>query len=57
MAKSDSTPHRVALYARVSTKNNGQDPSTHLLAVCELCVNFYWLLQTGVTSVAQNTLC
>ena len=32
MAKRNSTP-RVALYARVSTKNNGQDPETQLLAL------------------------
>jgi DNA invertase Pin-like site-specific DNA recombinase len=28
-------PQRVALYARVSTKNNGQDPETQLLALRE----------------------
>ncbi len=34
MANRNSTP-RVALYARVSTKNNGQDPETQLLALRE----------------------
>ena len=34
MATSNSTP-RVAIYARVSTKNNGQDPETQLLALRE----------------------
>ena len=28
-------PQRVALYARVSTKNNGQDPETQLIALRE----------------------
>jgi len=32
MATHNSTP-RLALYARVSTKNNGQDPETQLLAL------------------------
>ncbi len=32
MANRNSTP-RVALYARVSTKNNGQDPETQLMAL------------------------
>jgi DNA invertase Pin-like site-specific DNA recombinase len=36
MANRNSTP-RVALYARVSTKDNGQDPETQLLALRE-CV-------------------
>ena len=31
MARQDSTPHRVALYRRVSTKNNGQNPLTQLM--------------------------
>ena len=31
MARQDSTPHRVALYARISTKNNGQNPLTQLM--------------------------
>jgi len=31
MSNHNSTPPRVALYARVSTKNNGQDPLTQLL--------------------------
>lgn len=38
MASPNSTPKsfsRVALYARVSTKNNGQDPETQLLALRE----------------------
>ncbi len=35
MANRNSTPARVALYARVSTKNNGQDPETQLLALRE----------------------
>ena len=38
MANPNSTPKsrsRVALYARVSTKNNGQDPETQLLALRE----------------------
>jgi DNA invertase Pin-like site-specific DNA recombinase len=30
---------RVALYARVSTKNNGQDPETQLLALREYVIN------------------
>ena len=34
MTDRDSTP-RVALYARVSTKNNNQDPETQLLALRE----------------------
>jgi len=34
MANRNSTP-RVALYARVSTKNNGQDPETQLIALRE----------------------
>ena len=34
MANPNSTP-RVALYARVSTKNNGQDPETQLMALRE----------------------
>jgi DNA invertase Pin-like site-specific DNA recombinase len=34
MANRNSTP-RVALYARVSTKGNGQDPETQLLALRE----------------------
>jgi len=34
MANPNSTP-RVALYARVSTKNNGQDPETQLIALRE----------------------
>ncbi len=34
MANRNSTP-RVALYARVSTKNHGQDPETQLLALRE----------------------
>ena len=34
MASSNNTP-RVALYARVSTKNNGQDPETQLMALRE----------------------
>ncbi len=34
MATSNHTP-RVALYARVSTKNNGQDPETQLIALRE----------------------
>jgi DNA invertase Pin-like site-specific DNA recombinase len=33
--RSASTTKRVALYARVSTKNNGQDPETQLLALRE----------------------
>ena len=28
---------KVALYARVSTKNNGQDPETQLIALREYC--------------------
>ena len=35
MANPNSTPARVATYARVSTKNNGQDPETQLLALRE----------------------
>ena len=35
MATHDSTPARVAIYARVSTKNSGQDPETQLLALRE----------------------
>jgi len=35
MASRNSTPTTVALYARVSTKNNGQDPETQLLALRE----------------------
>ena len=35
MANRNSTPARVAIYARVSTKNNGQDPETQLLALRE----------------------
>ena len=35
MASNDSTKPRVALYARVSTKNNGQDPETQLVALRE----------------------
>jgi len=38
MANRNSTP-RVALYARVSTKNNGQDPETQLLALREYAEN------------------
>ena len=34
MAKHNSTP-RLALYSRVSTKNNGQDPETQLVALRE----------------------
>jgi len=34
MTNRNSTP-RVALYARVSTKNNGQDPETQLMALRE----------------------
>ena len=34
MATNNSTP-RVAIYARVSTKNNGQDPETQLLPLRE----------------------
>jgi len=34
MSTNDSTP-RVAIYARVSTKNNGQDPETQLMALRE----------------------
>ncbi len=33
MANRNSTPARVAIYARVSTKNNGQDPETQLMAL------------------------
>ncbi len=33
MAIRNSTPARVAIYARVSTKNNGQDPETQLMAL------------------------
>ncbi len=33
MANRNSTPARVAIYARVSTKNNGQDPDTQLMAL------------------------
>ncbi len=33
MATPNHTPARVAIYARVSTKNNGQDPETQLLAL------------------------
>ena len=35
MADQSSSGKRVALYARVSTKNNGQDPETQLLALRE----------------------
>ncbi len=35
MANRNSTPARVAIYACVSTKNNGQDPETQLLALRE----------------------
>jgi len=35
MANRNSTPARVAIYARVSTKNNGQDPETQLMALRE----------------------
>ncbi len=34
MTNPNHTP-RVALYARVSTKNNGQDPETQLMALRE----------------------
>jgi len=34
MANHNSTP-RLGLYARVSTKNNGQDPETQLIALRE----------------------
>ena len=33
MANRNSTPARIAIYARVSTKNNGQDPETQLMAL------------------------
>ncbi len=33
MGKHNSTPGTVAIYARVSTKNNGQDPETQLMAL------------------------
>ena len=32
---SHRSPQKVALYARVSTKNNGQDPETQLIALRE----------------------
>lgn len=35
MASNDSTKPRVALYARVSTKNNGQDSETQLVVLRE----------------------
>ncbi len=35
MGKHNSTPGTVAIYARVSTKNNGQDPETQLMALRE----------------------
>jgi len=33
MSNHNSTPPRVALYCRVSTKNNGQNPETQLMAL------------------------
>src|SRR5215467_5959525 len=35
MHENKGTGQRVALYARVSTKNNGQDPETQLIALRE----------------------
>jgi len=35
MANRNSIPARVAIYARVSTKNNGQDPETQLMPLRE----------------------
>lgn len=42
MAEPNSTPLRVAIYARVSTANNGQDPTMQTRELQEYCLRRGW---------------
>jgi DNA invertase Pin-like site-specific DNA recombinase len=50
-----STTYRVALYARISTANHGQDPELQLREIREYAISRGWVIAKEYTDVASGS--